>query len=99
MGKQLLKRWLARVFITLVFATAALYAIDYGILRYRIASKRTPFATVTVHPYDAVPQKDHKTEFLFEDPVNETCVHSLFPHMGDTPCWYLTRHTDKRIDF
>jgi hypothetical protein len=28
----------------------------------------------------------------------DTCVHSLFPQLGFTPCWYLSGHTDKLID-
>jgi hypothetical protein len=51
-----------------------------------------------VRPYYAVPQKNHKTEFLFDEPQDETCVHSLFPHLGDEPCWYLSTHKDQRID-
>lgn len=97
-GAVLLKRYIGRVLLFAVLVVAIVYAADYTILRYRVATKRSPFGTVTVHPYDAVPQKDHKTEFLFEDPRDETCVNSLFPHMGDAPCWYLSRHTEQRID-
>jgi hypothetical protein len=68
------------------------------VLRYRIAASRSPFSTVTVRPYYAVPQKNRKTEFLLGDPQQETCVHSLFPHLGDAPCWYLNKHREKRID-
>ncbi|MBV8551080.1 MAG: hypothetical protein JOY54_07245 [Acidobacteriaceae bacterium] len=89
----------ARAFVCFGLAVAVAYAADYGILRYRVAANRMPFGTVTVQPYDAVPQKDNKIEYLPEDPQDETCVHSLFPHMGDTPCWYLTRHREKRINF
>jgi hypothetical protein len=28
----------------------------------------------------------------------DTCVHSLFPQLGCSPCWYLTGHADKLID-
>ncbi len=81
-----------------VLSIAVIYAADYLVLRYRVAVNRQPFGTVTVQPYYAVPQKDHKTEFLFDDPEDETCVHSLFPHLGDSPCWYLSRNKEKRID-
>lgn len=97
-GKVLLKRYFLRAVFSLVCLVALAYIADYGILRYRIAANRAPFRTVTVQPYDAVPQKDHKTEFLLEDPRDETCVNSLFPHMGDAPCWYLERHTEQRIN-
>jgi len=97
-GRVFLKRLLGRTLLFLALTLVAAYAVDYGVLRYKIATNRTPFGTVTVQAYDAVPQKDHKTEFLLEDPQDETCVNSLFPHMGDSPCWYLSRHAEKRID-
>ncbi|HSU59752.1 MAG TPA: hypothetical protein VLI55_10600 [Bryobacteraceae bacterium] len=97
-GRQIIARLLRRAFAGIVLTTALVYAIDYAVLRYRIATKDTPFGTVTVRPYYAVPEKNHKTEFLLDDPVQQTCVHSLFPQEGDTPCWYLSRHREQRID-
>ncbi len=97
-GREILKRLFLRIVAAIVLATAFVYMVDYGILRFRVASNRQPFSTVTVHPYYAVPQKDQKTEFMLGDPTDQQCVHSLFPHMGDSPCWYLTRHTDQQID-
>jgi hypothetical protein len=91
-------RLLQRVIISIVLAIAALFAADYLLLRYRVATNRSPYGTVTVQPYYAVPRKDHKTEFLFDDPQDQTCVHSLFPHFGDSPCWYLNRNKEKRIE-
>lgn len=86
------------ILLIVLVSLAIVYALDYAVLRYRIATNRNPYGTVTVRPYYAVPRKDHKTEFLFDDPHDQTCVNSLFPHFGDTPCWYLTRHTEPRID-
>lgn len=97
-GRQILGQLITRIFISVVLICAITYAIDYVVLRVRIATNHNAFGTVSVRPYYAVPQKDHKTEFLFDDPQDETCVHSLFPHAGDTPCWYLSRHREKRID-
>lgn len=97
-GRQIIARFLQRVFIGSLLAFAVLYAGDYLLLRYRIARNQAPFGTVTVRPYYAVPRKDHKIEFMFQDPEDDTCVNSLFPHLGDSPCWYLRRNTDKRID-
>lgn len=97
-GQQILSELIKRLFIGIVLTVAAIYLVDYAVLRFRIATNHDPFGTVTVRPYYAVPQKNHKTEFLFDDPQNETCVHSLFPHSGDSPCWYLDKHREKRID-
>ena len=97
-GRQILIEFIKRIFIAVVLGSAVIYVIDYAVLRVRITTNHNPFGTVTVRPYYAVPQKNHKTEFLFDDPQAETCVHSLFPHAGDSPCWYLNSHREKRID-
>jgi hypothetical protein len=73
------------------------YAGDYAILRYRVAAKRNPFGTVSVSSYYAVQEKNNKTEYIFNNQENQTCVHALFPHFGYTPCWYLSRHAEKQI--
>jgi hypothetical protein len=97
-GRQTLARLFQRVFVSLVLGAGILYAADYLVLRYRVTTNRNPYGTVTVQPYYAVPRKDHRTEYLFDDPQDETCVHSIFPHFGDSPCWYLNRNKQKRID-
>jgi hypothetical protein len=97
-GRQIVARFLQRGFVFAVLALCVIYAGDYLLLRYKMATNRNAFGTVTVRPYYAVPRKDHRTEFLFDEPEDETCVHSLFPHAGDSPCWYLSRHQERRID-
>ena len=29
--------------------------------------------------------------------IERPCVHSLFPHLGLSPCWYLKRNSQKPI--
>lgn len=97
-NRDFIVRWVQRTLLGALLLLVLIYAGDFLLLRFRIATNRGPFGTVTVRPYYAVPQKNHKTEFLFDDPQDETCVHSLFPHLGDEPCWYLSTHKDQRID-
>lgn len=85
-------------FAGLIAITCITYLTDFAILRWKFKNKRDAFATVRISPYYAVPRKDHKVEYMFQDPVDETCVNSLFPHAGNSPCWYLTRHREKRVD-
>ena len=89
---------LATLLLRAIAAFAAivvvLYLADYLILRMR----SSPTSTVTVRPYLSVPRKDGRLEFLFQDPRDESCVNSLFPHLGLTPCWYLQRHSERRIN-
>jgi len=75
-----------------------LYFGDYLTVRFRIPKTRELFEVVKIQTSYAVKQKDGKTEFYFNPPENQTCVHSLFPHMGFTPCWYLNRKRKQQIN-
>jgi hypothetical protein len=86
------------VLVAILLLAATLYVCDYGSVSYRIYEKRSPLGTVKMQRYYAVRQKDRKTEFMFTDPETETCVQSLFPHLGYSPCWYLNRKKVKRIN-
>jgi hypothetical protein len=87
-----------RIALIVVGLFALLYAGDYASVRFRIPKSRDPFGVVQVRPYYAVRQKNGEPEFYFLAPENQVCVHSLFPHLGYNPCWYVRRHTQKRID-
>jgi len=85
------KRILIVVFPALLLVLCLLYAGD------SVLARRRPLASVSVQRYYAVLEKDRKTEFMFAEPENQPCVHSLFPHFGYAPCWYLRRHAVQRI--
>ena len=93
-----LKGLLLRIVVAVVLLVLLAYAGDYISVRYRIPKRRDPFATVTIQPYYAIHQKNGRTEYDFAQPETQVCVRSLFPHFGYSPCWYVNRHTDKRID-
>jgi hypothetical protein len=86
-----------RILAGVVVSVAVLFFLDYAVFRIKSA-RNEGFGTVTVHPYYAVPQKSHKVEFLTAEPEDDACVHALFPHAGDLPCWYLERNKNRRID-
>ena len=69
-----------------------------AVFRYRVATNRQPFGQMTVTTYDAVAQKNGKTEFVFNPPEPQTCANALFPRAGYAPCWYLQRHTEQRTN-
>lgn len=89
---------LRRLSVAAVLFLAITYGVDYALLRYRVSANKAAFDTVTVKQVYAVPRNDHKLEYMSGDPQDQTCVNSLFPHLGDTPCWYLRTHTKQRID-
>jgi hypothetical protein len=96
--KHLLKRLIGVGLSSALGLTVVAYVIDYAVFRYRVAANRQPFGQITVSSYDAVLQKNGKTEFLFNPPEAQTCVNALFPRAGFVPCWYLQRHTEQRTN-
>lgn len=87
-----------RAAFLLIFTLLAIYGGDYLSVRFRIPGNRASFDTVKIKRYYAVQLKGNKMEFYSLDPEMQQCVYSLFPHFGDNPCWYVKRHTTKRID-
>lgn len=94
----MLKRYIAVVLLSVAGVVLACYVVDYVFLQFRIRRSGNAFGSVTVRRYYAVPQKNGKIEFIYADPLDRTCVHSLFPHSGDPPCWYLAQHPEQRIN-
>lgn len=82
----------------MIGTTILSFAVDLGLFRLRVAANRSPYGSVVVRHYYAVPQKNGKTQFIFDPPSPESCVNALFPHSGMQPCWYLNRHPERRTD-
>lgn len=81
--------------LALLAAAGLLYGGDWLAARWRGPGA---FSSVVVRPYYAVPLKDGKTEIIMLSPETRACVHSLFPHFGAAPCWYLDGHKEQRIE-
>jgi hypothetical protein len=85
-----------RISIVVTLAIALVYAGDFVSVRLRMLHPKpgSPFETVTALRILAIGEKGNKTEYSV-DPVQPQqtaeCVHALFPHNGDSPCWYLKR--------
>jgi hypothetical protein len=53
-----------------------------------------PFDVVNYPHILAIPQKGNRVEYALDavSPMeSEPCIHSLFPHFGYMPCWYVKR--------
>jgi hypothetical protein len=96
---MLLRRvWtILRVSLSFAACVVLVYAGDYFSVRYRMAHRTNadPLETTQIRPLYAVPLKNGKDEFDFGDTEAQTCVHSIFPHLGYNPCWYMTRENLK----
>jgi hypothetical protein len=86
-----------RIFFIAVALLAGVYGGDYLSVRVPIPPGRAAFGTVSVRPYYDVTLKSGKSDLYFLDSQQQTCVNSLFPHLGYTPCWYLRKHPHPRI--
>ena len=64
----MLRRVLVRAVLSVALLLLGVYLGDYFLLRYRIATNRNAFGTAQVEQYYAVPRKDGKTEFFFDQP-------------------------------
>ena len=85
-----------RSLIALGVAVAIVYVGDFASVRMRMthATPNDPYETITSLRILAIGEKGGKTEYDV-DPVQPrqtgVCVHALFPHNGDLPCWYLKK--------
>jgi hypothetical protein len=85
-----------RIFYAVILLIGLTYGYDYASVRRRMSAKKPgdPFDVVTYPHLLAIPQKGNKVDYELDaqSPMaSEPCVHSLFPHSGYTPCWYVLR--------
>ena len=88
-----------RLFLIAGALLVLLYLGDHISIVYRIPNGREQFGSVEVQKLLAVPQKDHKIEYIADPPQPQQCVHSLFPQLGLTPCWYMSRHATQQVNY
>lgn len=81
--------------VSLLVVGSILYIGDYARVRYKVAKNQEAFGSIKVQRYYAVKLKSGKVEYYFDTPQMQPCVHSLFPQVGYTPCWYLKRKADR----
>lgn len=90
-----MNRKLTRAALYAIAILAIIFLADAVSLRLR----REPLASVNVQRYYALHKNKQKPTFMFDEPETQTCVRSLFPHLGYPPCWYLRRRAEQRIDY
>ena len=78
------------------------YVTDYLYLRFRMLHPKPsdPYESITALRILAIPEKNGKTEYQVDAQNPEqivTCVHSLFPHYGYSPCWYVKPRINQPI--
>jgi len=89
-----------RILYSLILLLAVAYGFDYASVRRRRSAQKPgdPFDVVTYPHLLAIPLKGNKVDYELDaqSPMeSESCVHSLFPHYGYTPCWYVVRRSKR----
>jgi hypothetical protein len=91
-----------RILIGALAALALVYCSDCLFLRLRMLHPKPadPFESLKSLRILAIPEKNGKTEYEVDAQNPEqtfTCVHSLFPHSGFSPCWYVKPRINQPI--
>jgi hypothetical protein len=91
-----------RALIAVAVVLVVAYACDYIYFRVRLIHPKLadPLETFTVPRLYAIAVKGNKTDYELDEqnPVQTlVCVHSLFPHAGSGPCWYVKPKSQQPI--
>jgi hypothetical protein len=91
-----MRPYFTRIVYALLLLLAVAYVYDYASVRLRMSAQKPgdPFDVVTYPHLLAIPLKGNKIDYELDaqSPMEtDPCVHSLFPHYGYTPCWYILR--------
>ena len=92
-------RIVVRSALGILVVIALLYLGDYASVKYRMRKNipGDPLSTVRVQTIYTIPHKDGRAEYVFGPRETKTCVRSIFPHLGYSPCWYLQRTAQQQI--
>lgn len=97
-----IRRFAKRILLAAVAVLAVVYTGDYVSFRARMLHPKpnNPLESIKALRVLAIPEKNGKTSYEI-DQVNPeqtvTCVHSLFPHSGYSPCWYVKPRINQPI--
>ena len=91
-----MRTYLIRILYALLVLLALAYGYDFASVRQRVSAQKPgdPFDVVTYPHLLAIPQKGNKVDYELDAQApmeSDPCVHSLFPHYGYAPCWYVLR--------
>lgn len=91
-----------RALIAILTALAICYVGDYFWFRVRMIHPKPadPLESMKALRVLAIPEKGGKTSYEIDQQNPEqtvTCVHSLFPHGGSSPCWYVKPRLNQPI--
>src|SRR5215467_11475782 len=95
-------RLIQRVLVVLIAALALAYVGDFFWFRVWLIHPKPadPMESFTGPRVPAIPEKGGRTSYEIDqqNPVQTTtCVRSLFPHAGFSPCWHVKPRLSQAI--
>jgi hypothetical protein len=84
-------RWIRSASLVLVIVVLVGYLTDAAVLQVRLR-RGTAYRVIEVDQFLRTPLKGQKDEYDLTGQVSVTCTRSLFPQLGDSPCWWVERH-------
>jgi hypothetical protein len=92
--KPRLRLFAKRAFVGLFLGLLVTFIFDYVYFRIRMIHPQpsNPVETFTSPRLYAIAVKGGKVDYELDEQNPEQtwiCTHSLFPHAGYSPCWYL----------
>jgi hypothetical protein len=102
LDRTFLRKILKGVAMFAVAALAVVYVADYAYFRVRMIHPKPadPLETFTSARLFAIAEKGGKVAYELDAQNPEQtliCAHSLFPHGGYQPCWYLKPKSQQPI--
>lgn len=92
----------SRIIISIALVFVVVYFGDYLWFRVRMIHPKpgNPLESLTALRVLAIPEKGGTTSYEIDQQNPEqtiTCVHSVFPHSGYSPCWYIKPRINQPI--
>jgi len=91
-----------RTMLIVLAAVTLSYCADFGWFRVRMLHPKPadPLESMKGPRVLAIPEKNGKISYEIDQLNPEqtfTCVHSMFPHAGYSPCWYVKPRINQPI--
>jgi hypothetical protein len=91
-----------RIFLALLAIFVLFYLADLAWYELRVLVPKLGATTGSVHRIRllAISAKGNKVDYEIDavHPEEDVpCSHSIFPHGGNRPCWYMVRHAKDPI--
>jgi len=77
--------------LVLLVGVLASYLVDAVVLRIRLRHG-TAYRVIQVNQFLTTPLKGQKEEYDLMGQIPVTCVRSIYPQVGASPCWWVERH-------